>query len=167
MQFNRFVWSLYRDSKDGNAAIARTLSDHFKAIPAFRESAAFTHNMLYCEVANDEAVEGGTSGFEEVNLRELIKEFAAEQSVVDIDAAEKLFTEIANEYVVWTYENQGKTFGRVFGGGNYNPACYANIFSSIDGLSAGLHDAHPEFFVPYFFVRRFDEFEKICHSFDI
>jgi hypothetical protein len=167
MQLNPFIWDLYRDSKDGKAAIERNLSELVQSIPALREREPFTHNIYYCEVANGEVVENGVSGFEEVNLRELIKEFAEEQPITDIDAAEKLFTVIADEYVVWEHENHGKIFERVFGGGRDNPTSYADIFASIDGVTAGLHDAHPEFFVPYFFARRFDEFEKICHSFDI
>lgn len=167
MQFNRFVWSLYANSEEGRRTIERELADHVAAIPTTRESAAFKHQMFYCETANDEIVEGGINGFEEVDLRELIREFAEEEEVESLDAAEMLFTRMADEYVVWPHENNGKTFDRVFGGGNDAPASYSEIYGSIEGLSAGLHDAHPEFFVPYFFARRFDEFEKICRSFDI
>lgn len=167
MQFNRFIWGLYRDSRNGKAAVERNLSEHIHSDPTNWFSKAFSHKMYYCEVSNGEIVENGISGFEEVNLRELIKAFAAERVVTDVNTAEKLFTEIVDEYVIWPYEKQGKNFERVFGGGSDNPAFYADIFGSIDGVSAGLHDAHPEVFVPYFFARRFDEFEKICHSFDI
>lgn len=167
MQFNRFIWSLYANAAEGRRAIERELVEHVTAIPTTRESAAFKHQMFYCETVNDETVEGGINGFEEVDLRELIREFAAEEEVENLEAAELTFTRIADEYVVWPHESNGKTFARVFGGGSDNPAFYGDIYSSIDGLSAGLHDAHPEFFVPYFFARRFDEFEYICRSFDI
>lgn len=167
MQFNKFMWSLYCKSEEGRSAIQRDVSEHSSSDPANRLSNIFSHQMFYCETANDEIAENGISGFEEVNLRELIKEFATEQTVTDIDAAEKLFTGMVDDYVVWQDEKQGKIIDRIFGGGNDNPACYADTYGSIGGLSAGLHDAHPEFFVPYLFARRFDEFEKICHSFDI
>lgn len=167
MQFNKFVWNLYCKSEEGRRAIERDVSEYSSSDPANRFHNAFSHQMYYCETANDEIVENGISGFEEVNLRELIKEFATEQSVTDIDSAEKFFTGMVDEYVVWQDEKQGKSIDRVFGGGTDNPACYADAYGSIDGLSAGLHDAHPDYFVPYLFARRFDEFEKICHSFDI
>ncbi len=167
MQFNKFVWNLYCKSEEGCSAIQRDVSEHSSSDTANRFYTVFSHQMYYCETANGEIVESGISGFEEVNLRELIKEFAAEQTVTDIDAAEKLFTGMVDDYVVWQDKKQGKSIDRVFGGGNNNPACYADAYGSIDGLSAGLHDAHPELFVPYLFARRFDEFEKICHSFDI
>jgi hypothetical protein len=167
MQFNRFVWNLYRKSEEGCTAIERDVSEHSISDPANWFSKVFKHQIYFCETANGEIVENGINGFEEVNLRELIKEFAEEQTVSDIDSAEKLFAEMVDDYVVWQDEKQGKNIDRVFGGGSDNPACYADAYGSIDGLSAGLHDAHPEFFVPYLFARRFDEFEKICHSFDI
>ncbi|MDA8414744.1 MAG: hypothetical protein M0023_13275 [Desulfobacteraceae bacterium] len=167
MQFNRFVWTLYCNSDEGRAAIERKVSDHLKAVPVIRESAAFMHQMFYYEVSNGDFVENGTRGFKEVNLRDLIEEHAADIAIADIDDAEKLFTEIADEGAAWPFEDQGKNFELFFGGGEIDTDCYGGIFSSIDGLSAGLHDAHPEFFVPYLFARRFDEFEKICHSFDI
>lgn len=167
MQFNRFIWSLYAKAEEGRCAIERELADHVATIPTTRESAAFKHQMFYCETANDEVIEGGVTGFEEVDLRELIREFAETQEIENIDAAEAFFTKIADEYVIWPHEHNGKTFDKVFGGGSDNSACYSDIYSSISGLSAGLHDAHPDFFVPYFFARHFDEFERICRSFCI
>ena len=167
MQFNRFIWNLYANSDEGRRAIERELAAHIKNDRANWFAKPFKHQMFYCETANDEVVEGGVNGFEEVNLRELIREFAEEEEVDSLEAAEMLFSRIADEYVVWPHERNGKTFDRVFGGGSDNPAFYADMYGSVEGLSAGLHDAHPEFFVPYFFARLFDEFEKICRSFDI
>jgi hypothetical protein len=57
MQLNRFIWDLYRDSKDGKAAIERNLSEHIKSDPANWFSKAFIHNIYYCEIANGEVVE--------------------------------------------------------------------------------------------------------------
>jgi hypothetical protein len=78
MQFNRFVWTLYCNSDEGRVAIERKVSDHLKAVPVIRESAAFMHQMFYYEVSNGEFVENGIRGFKEVNLRDLIEEHAAD-----------------------------------------------------------------------------------------
>lgn len=167
MQFNKFVWNLYCKSEEGRAAMERDVSEHCCSDSANRLHNLFSHQMFYYETANGEIVENGINGREEVNLRALIKKFATEQAVAALDSAEKLFTGMVDDYVFMQDEKQGKNIDRVFGGGADNPACYADAYGSIDGLSAGLHDAHPDFFVPYLFARRFDEFERICHSFDI
>lgn len=165
MEFNRFLWNLYRDSKEGRSAIERDVSGHLASVPERGQTASF--QMFFCEVSNDEAVENGFSGVEEVDLRKMIGAYAAECAVTDLDDAEHLFTEIADDGVVWPFIADGKSFVRVFAGGQGDVTGYSDVFGSIDSVSAGLHDAHPEFFAPYLFARRFDEFGRICESFDI
>lgn len=166
MEFNGFIWKLYRDSDEGRAAIARDVSDHLKFLN-IAEDKAFRVECNYFEVFNNDLVENGIQGVEGVDLRDLIQEHASGYEVANIDDAEKLFIEIADEGVAWPFEKEGKEFQLVFGGGTNHISWYSDIFSSIEVLSVGLHDAHPDFFVPYLFARRFDQFEKICQSFDI
>uniref|UniRef100_A0A7C4RSJ7 Type I restriction enzyme R protein N-terminal domain-containing protein n=1 Tax=Desulfatirhabdium butyrativorans TaxID=340467 RepID=A0A7C4RSJ7_9BACT len=165
MKFNRFLWNLYRDSKEGRIAIERDVSGHLAAVPKFGQTPSF--QMFFYEESGGEAVENGISGVEEVDLRGMIGAYAAEHTVATLDDAEQLFTEMADDGVEWPFTAKGKSFVRVFAGGQIDPAGYGDVFGSIDHISAGLHDAHPEFFVPYFFARRFDEFCKICECFDI
>lgn len=166
MEFNAFIWGLYRDSEEGRAVIARDVSEHLKS-PEIADENAFYTECNYFEVIDDDLVDNGIHGVEKVDLRNLIQEYASEHTVTNIDDAEKLFIEIADEGVAWSFENEEKNFQLVFGGGDNDASWYSDIFSAIEGLSAGLHDAHPEFYAPYLFARRFDQFEKICHSFDI
>jgi len=166
MEFNRFVWDLYRNSEAGRAAIECDISGYLQGDSSV-VVADFNWPMCFYEVEKGEFVEHGPDGFEELDLRELIRE-KAERAVAEISVAEELFTEIADDGWYWEFAKLGKNFERVFGGGKANgPDWYGDIFRSIAGLSAGLHDAHPEFFVPYLFAYRFDEFERICHSFEI
>lgn len=165
MEFNRFLWNLYRGSQEGRAAIERDIADH--AAPELRGAPAFTRQLYFDELSDGEFVENGINEREGVNLRETIKEYAVEQIIADLDEAEKFFTEIADEGVEWSFDDEGKNLVAIFGAGKVDPERYSDIFGSIEDFSTGLHDAHPEFFIPYLFPRRFDEFEKICNSFGI
>ncbi|MDP1634905.1 MAG: hypothetical protein Q8L69_09510 [Gallionellaceae bacterium] len=167
MEFNRFVWNLYRDSQEGRAAIERDLAEFIEPDTLSRGAAAFTCPLNYCEVLNDEFLENGIHRIVDINVRQEIREYSAEQAITSLDEAEKLFADIADEGVVLSDDDEGKSFGSIFGGGAFNPDLYRDVLSNIDGVSAGLHDAHPEFFIPYFFPRRFDKFQKICHFFGI
>jgi len=129
MQFNRFVWGLYCNSEEGRSAIERKISDYLKSDPENSFATAFAHQMFYLEVSNGEFVENGINGFREVNLRNLIGEYASDIAVADINDAEKLFTEIADEGVTWPFEDQGKNFEGIFGGGEEDPAYYSDIFN--------------------------------------
>lgn len=167
MEFNRFVWNLYRDSQEGRAAIERDIAEFVEPNMHSRR-AAFAFPLAHQEILNDEFLENGTHWIEDVNLRQLIKEYAVEQTITSLDEAENLFTDIADEGVTWLVDDDdGKNFRADFGGGNVDPEYYWDVLSHIDGLSAGLHDAHPEFFIPYLFPRRFDKFQKICYFFGI
>lgn len=144
MEFNRFLWSLYRDSQEGRAAIERDIYEFIKP----------------------DALSSGMSAF--ANLRQQINAYAAERAMKSLDEAQKLFTDIADENVSLSFvDDEGESFRMDFAGGKENPEYYSDVFSNIDGLSAGLHDAHPEFFTPYFFSRCFDKFQQICHFFGI
>lgn len=168
MEFNRFLWDLYRDSKDGRIAIERDVAGHLAATQQLRETSSFTHIMGFFEESNDDLVEDVVLEPEAVNLRELIAEYAAEHTVTNMCEAEQLFTSIADNAVVWSFEgDEGKNIWGGFGGGKLNATLYGDIFGSIAGLSAGLHATYPEFFTPYLFATRFDKFSKLCQSFNI
>ena len=163
MEFNSFLWNLYKNSTDGRTAIDRDVSDH--RAPETRHVPAFTINLCFCEFSNGEFVQDGLYSIDTVNLRELINEITPGQIVTSADEAEALFTEIVDEGLSWSFYEKEKTFEALFGGGDDDG--YMDIIDNIEGLSTGLHDAYPQFFAPYLFPRRFDVLEKICNAFDI
>jgi hypothetical protein len=165
MEFNRFLWNLYRDSEEGRSAIRRDVAEHMPS--ELKDSTAFIHSLYFYEIAKGEVVENGIKGTEDVDLRKFIGEYAAQHNSASLDDAERIFAEIVDEGLSWQFDDESKSFEAIFGGGKYDQEGYSEILESIEGLSAGLHDAHPEFFFPYLFQRRFDVFEKICQSFDI
>lgn len=164
MEFNRFVWNLYRDSQEGRAAIARDISEFVEQDTLSLGAEAFVRQLNYYEMLNGEVLEHCA----EVNLRQEIKKYAAEQVITSLDEAEKLFTNIADEVISFPIDaGDEKGFRADFGGGQDDSECYSDVISNIDAVSVGLHDAHSEYFTPYLFPRRFDQLQKICHLFDI
>lgn len=163
MEFNSFLWDLYRNSADGRAAIERDVSDH--RAPETRNVAAFTVDLCFCEVLNGEFIPNGMYSIDTVSLRDLINAIASDRVVTSLDEAEALFTEIVDDGLSWSFDENGKTFEALFAGGDDDG--YMDVIANIEGLSTGLHDAHSQFFVPYLFPRRFDVLDKICHAFAI
>ncbi len=167
MVFNTFIWGLYRDSDEGRATIEKDVSD-FLDLSEISGDEPFTARCDYFEIADDEIVQGGEHGVEVIDLRTSIREHASNYRISSIEDAENFFTETADQGLSFLFENAGKEYESVlFGGGVNHASYYGKIYSCITGLTAGLYDAHPEFFVPYLFSSRFDQLEKICHSFDI
>jgi len=166
MEFNRFLWDLYRNSDNGKTAIKRDISDH--RAPENRDVTPFSAGLNFCEVSNGEFIENGMHGVDTVNLRLLIREFSSERAITCLEEAEALFVEIVDDGLSWDFDEDGKTFSAIFGGGNDgDDDAYMEVITAIEGLTAGLHDAHPQFFAPYLFQRRFDALEKICTAFGI
>ena len=164
MEFNRFLWNLYRNSREGRAAIGQNVAEFIEPDTLSFGVEAFVRQLSYYEMSNGEVMEH----WAEVNLRQEIKKYAAKQVITCLDEAEKLFTHIADEVIPFPIDNDdGKGYRADFGGGKDDPKYYSDVITNIDGVSAGLHDAHPEFFIPYLFPRRFNQLQKICHFFDI
>lgn len=165
MEFNRFLWNLYRDSKEGRLAIERDVSGHLASIPKLGQTTSF--QIFFYEESNSEVMENGIDGLEEIDLRGMIRDYAAERTIADLDSAEHFFIDMTDVGVERPFTAGGRSFIKVFGGGQIDVTYYSDIFGSIDSISAGLHDCHPEFFALYLFAKRFDEFVKICECFDI
>jgi len=106
MQFNRYIWDLYRASPEGQAAIERDVTEHW-------------HTFANTQEMRQEVIFEGT---------------------------------------LWVI---------LIGGGIDDDTNYREIFINISGLSSGLHNAYPEFFTSYLFIKRFDHLKKICYFFGI
>lgn len=186
MQFNRYVWDLYRNSPAGQAAIARNIEEHITQYG--RESPVFMQILERAEIAVDEDgdVQINARGVESVNLREFIEEYALEYETNTLEDAENLFLWLVEFGIDWNfypdkeisidvrdYSPDDELYfedGQVtlyFVGGRDNPEAYRYSFTSITAISAGLHDVYPEFFIPYLFIKDYDKFTKICHFFEI
>ncbi|MCK5073659.1 MAG: hypothetical protein KAQ98_09555 [Bacteriovoracaceae bacterium] len=169
MQFNKYVWELYIKSEQGKTFIAEGLSE-------LNDTDNFIY-LLECDELdkNDEIKDDGKTISAQMNLREAIRRYALEENIEDQEHANKLFIEISDEGIYFEsgidfkIENhEGKKIIRNYGGGKDEPYRYQDdIIESIDALTAGLYDAYPEFFFPYFFELKYNELEKILRFFEI
>lgn len=162
--FNSFTWELYKNSEEGREA----LSKDFSKFTDYLENTEDIFGVICSifELIEDKIVENSGRG-EEIDLREPLKVFASEFNVTNIEEAENFFIQLADKGIELRFENKGKSFILCFGGGNIQNSLYEDIYSSIEGLTSCLYNIFPDYFIPYFFFKRFDQFEKICQFFSI
>lgn len=166
MVFNSFVWGLYKDSEEGKTALSKDIAEFVY----YFEDAEGDPFGLICpvfEVIDGKIIKDREGREEGIDIRGSIENFALGFQIADIDDAEKFFTQIVDEGVVWNFKHREEDLALCFGCGELETPIYEDIYSFIEGLTAGLHDTYPEYFTPYFFANRFDQFEKICHEFSI
>ncbi len=166
MNFNNYIWSLYQNSKDKKTFTSKDLAEFIQSGER-ADGNIFITECSYFELKNDNIVEDGKQGTEKINIREAIRHHVSEIKISNIKEAEQFFIQLIDDGIEWPFQSEGKNFVLCFGGGKFHPSFYEDIFSSIEGLSAGLHDVYPDFFIPYLFSKCFDQFEKICQAFSI
>jgi len=166
MNFNNYIWSLYRNSEEGRIAAPKDIATYIQSGERADKN-IFSAECHYFEVNDGGIIEEGKQGTERINLREAIHHYVSEFEVANIEEAEQLFIKLIDDGIEWPFQNEGKNFILCFGGGKFHVSFYEDIFSSIEGLSAGLYDVYPEFFLPYLFSKCFDQLEKICQAFSI
>jgi hypothetical protein len=74
-----------------------------------------------------------------------------------------LFTELVDEGLKLSFEEAGEALCYCLGGKEFED----EIFSNIEVFSLGLYGLFPEYFVPFLFRTRFDQFSAICRGFNI
>jgi hypothetical protein len=157
---------LYRTSPEGQVAIKRNVTGHWNVIDNtgdIRQETGFAS-----EVFGFENIEDGESGNLVVNLNNLLHEFTHDIPINDSNEADELFIEMVDEgWEIPVNHGEENQWLILIGGGLEDDTGYREVFTNITGLSAGLHNAHPNYFIPYFFIKRFDHLTKICRFFGI
>lgn len=110
MEFNRFLWNLYRESREGHAAIERDIASFAAPSPFSPETLPFIYPFDFHEVLDDELVEDGDVWTKGIDLRQEIKEYASPKAATNLDDAESLFIEIADGGLVWAVGDEGKRY---------------------------------------------------------
>lgn len=155
MKFSRFVWSLYRDSERGRAALAKYSPVAIEFVPADLRALEFT--------LNDEGRERFGRSDLSVDIADLVRAHIAGHPVDTMDAAcarwEALYAS-GMPYQAIDAAGQPAVVG-YFGDDE------ENWYDYLAALSLGLHLAYPDFFLPYGFRRRFHELEHIHREFGI
>jgi hypothetical protein len=165
MTFSTYAWQLYRDSPHGRVAMARDVRAHAAALPVVRDAPAFEYPVLLRPPEpGGEGLQPGTAW---MDLRAVVREQLGAAQVSSVEEADALFARVAEEGLTWPAEAGGIVYQALYGGGAADDEGYADIYASIEGLTAGLHDCFPDVFAPYLFARRFDEFRRLCDRYAI
>jgi hypothetical protein len=166
MQLNSYVWSLYRDSTDGRNAISRAFPRFIRTGKEY--GAAASHLQLnplfpvFPEVAEDSKRKSKPAFF--FPLRQLLAQVF--EVLPSLEKAEDCFRQMVDEgiFLEWddTDKHEKKLYGGI-GGEGYE----LDVSDAIAAISTFLHWRYPEWFVPYYFSHRFEQFAEICTTFKI
>lgn len=158
MKFNNYIWSLYKKSSKGTQAIR-----HFKKLrrTTFLKQLGQSDYDRY-EVWIDEklAKEFKNKSFN-ISVTKLVKNYASKSDIRSLKDANRLYESIVKKGIP-IYSKDREQY--INFGGRYN---FEDCYKYVESISHGLFFAHPEFFIPYKFVSRFDQFQAICEEFNI
>lgn len=151
MRFNQFIWSIYADSERGRRAVARFSPVDIEFVESDLRSLELTVS----------ADDGGASDDVDASfhISDLVRDIAARTAVSSLAEARTLYDRLLMEGVPCRSPD-GEA---VYEFGHEMDEWYDYVAA----VSLGLHQAHPQFFLPYGFRRRFHELEEIHRQFSI
>lgn len=148
MNFNHYIWHLYKNSPDGMRAISvfENLINELKQ-KTFRlplGAVAFEFGDEECQDIADWA--------------ETFISMYTEDKVTNLKEASFLFEEMAQDdfYIPVAYND-----------GTEENLKAENLIGMLSSLSTGVYSLYSEYFFPYLFEGQFDLFQQICKSFEI
>ena len=155
MQFNAFVWGLYKESERGQGVLERW---------SLFQNARKDENLInpFFEAQRDsdsQATE--TMNEDSATVIKTARDYARKFEVNNLEAASEVYEGMvhASLPVLWLNgPNEDDTLDILDAEG------IADLISSI---SLGLHLAHPDYFIPYGFVTQFDLLGRISEQFDL
>lgn len=162
MEFTRYIWELYTASDCGRAAIAKP-AEAFAGSTDGEADALFRFRVQTLRDAPDGDLIPIEGEFGETDVRLDVRTYFSDRVVNDAESARLLFTELVDEGLTMSFEEDGETRFYGFGGKELE----ADVFSNIEAFSLGLYGMFPEYFVPFLFRTRFDQFTAICRGFNI
>jgi hypothetical protein len=159
MLFNQYIWNLYKNSESGQRAIAR-----FTGLTPDTTEQEFGIGE-YIWSLDDEGERFWGRKELVFSISGLVREVAVQQKLHNGDDALNLFESLIRaEIPLDATAATGKVteFGRFGSAKNFE-----EWMDAIQELSFGLYFAHPEYFLPYLYQRKFHELQAICEVFGI
>ncbi|MBK7475437.1 MAG: hypothetical protein IPN74_05575 [Haliscomenobacter sp.] len=150
MKFNKYIWELYMSSETGK----RTIEDSkpFKEIPNSEEFL-----LVFEEDEVERIKQSGQLDFlheGKVNILKIYYNHFSQKPFF-IEKADELFSQWINE---------GVNFAGI---DILKKEEDSQWWADIEYISNALYVCFPEFFFPYFFQHKFDEFSAICEEYNI
>ncbi|HEX3035072.1 MAG TPA: hypothetical protein VHT73_08055 [Thermodesulfobacteriota bacterium] len=148
MQFNKYVWELYKQSKQGKKSIKMYSTLTFDIL---KKKFGFNDVKFEIDKEKRDRFETDTALF---NITKVIRDHVSKFKIDDIDGASNLFENLVREGIPlqsFDKNNQLTTVSHFVKKGFESDWYYL-----ITNVSFGLYLAHPEFFTPYAFYYSFD-----------
>lgn len=165
MKLTSYVWSLYRDSVDGRKAIHRAFPRFIKTGKAHGAIRHLQLNPLfpvYPEVAEDSKGKSEPAFF--IPLRQLLAETF--ENLSTFEEVEDRFRQMVGEGIFLEWDDVDRPDKKLYGGIG-GEGYESDVSDAIDAISTLLHWRYPEWFAPYYFSHRFNQFAEICATFEI
>jgi hypothetical protein len=156
MEFNSYVWKLYQASQAGAETIRRFSSLTPEYLPAEDRNFQFPFTTS-----------NGEEKIQEADLVEMVRRHAVGREINTIDEAASFYQNTLLEDGVPIDFPDDAQFDEVLEEDGKPMVDWSWWYDNVALISLGLHLAHPEFYVPYMFRRRFDKFQEICLQFGI
>ncbi|MDP2784145.1 MAG: hypothetical protein Q8O38_06060 [Sulfurimicrobium sp.] len=151
MRFNSYMWGLYKQSPEGQVALAKSAEEFFPSGDIYNSRA-----IELTEFVDEQAATLS------LDVVEMFQDISSQNPIHSLEEAEAQYLGLVGQGVILE-KDEAKEPLFWFGAEGYEE----DFFNYIAPLSLGLHLAHPEYFAPYFFRSRFDVFQRICDIFDI
>lgn len=162
MEFTRYIWELYAASDRGRAAIAKPAEAFAGSSDGEVDALLRFRYQLFRDVPDGDLIPI-EDDFAENDVRDDLRTGFSDRVVNDAETAKLLFTELVDEGLKLSFEEAGEARCYCLGGKEFED----EVFGNIEALSLGLYNLFPEYFVPFLFRTRFDQFSAICRSFNI
>lgn len=146
MEFNSYIWQLYKKSPEGSEAI-RCFTDLSKEIESGKFKLMLAGRSFDVSNGNWDFSQKVVDDYWDTKIKNLLE-------------AEDLFSQIASGFPVTFYNEDDETQEDVVLG-------HVDLINWLTELSTGLYTCFPEYYFPYFFVRQFNLFKQICDLFAI
>jgi hypothetical protein len=136
MEFTRYIWRLYAESKPGREAIAKSADSFLDAVSI---DGMMWRWPLHRRDSEGDPIQVEDESFK-ADLRVVVGSWLAEKRVDSEESAIGLFTRIVDDGIEMTQEQSAEPRFYYFAGADSED----QVFSNIAGISLALHRAFPE-----------------------
>ncbi len=155
MRFNKFLWDNYCQTERGRAALQR------HANPS---NETFDNDLQKIEILiKDECLDQYAEPVIYGDVAEMVRSAAEKLQVSSSDQAEEAYIELYKNCVPLRAQNKSGEIDDIFLFGDEDDDWY----DFVAAISLGLHQAHPEYFLPYGFCNRFHQLTEVHQEFGI
>lgn len=155
MRFNKFLWENYCQTERGKAALQRYTN------PA---KELLDNDLRQIEVfINEELLDQYTEPVITGDVVDMVRIAAGKLTIENADQAEEAYIELYKNAIPLSAPDKSGKVEDVFHFG----AAEEDWYDGVAAISLGLHQAHPEYFLPYDFRNCFHQLTEIHEEFGI